>query len=211
MPYKITPIPLGTVFGRWVTIHEGFLFQTPTGLREKRVLCRCACGTEKDVLYTILQKGQSRSCGCLRDELKIKRMTKHNLCGTPEYVVWAGVLSRCKYPNAASYRNYGGRGISVCAEWKSDFTTFLSDMGKRPGSKYQIDRIDVNGNYSPENCRWVTATVNGNNRRNNVRYTFEGESLTASEWSRKIGISRSCLMGRLRAGWELSRALSKSK
>ena len=209
MPYKITPIPLGTVFGRWVTIHEGFLFQTPTGLREKRVLCRCACGTEKDVLYAILKKGGSRSCGCLRDELASVRFAKHRLCATPEYVVWAGVLSRCNCPNAGSYRNYGGRGISVCAEWKSDFTTFLSDMGQRPGPKYQIDRIDVNGNYSPENCRWVTATVNGNNRRNNVRYTFEGESLTASEWARRIGIPLKTLGWRLKAGWELSRALSK--
>ena len=88
---------------------------------------------------------------------------------------------------------------------------FLTDMGKKPGPKYQIDRIDVNGHYCPENCRWVTATVNGNNRRNNVRYTLDGVSLTASEWARQTGIPRSSLMSRLRAGWELSRALGKSK
>lgn len=211
MPYKITPIPLGTVFGRWVTIHEGFTFQTPTGLREKRVLCRCACGQERDILFTSLAKGTSRSCGCLENELKIKRMTKHNLCSTPEYKVWIAIASRCNDPHHIAYHNYGGRGISVCAEWKADFMVFLSDMGKRPGPKHQIDRTDVNGNYSAENCRWVTARENGNNRRNNVRYTLDGVSLTASEWARQTGIPLSCLAARLRAGWELSRALGKSK
>ena len=211
MPYKITPIPLGTVFGQWVTIHEGFMFVTIGGAREKRVLCRCACGKEKDVLYAILQKGQSRSCGCLRDELRIKRMTKHKLCSTPEYNTWVAMASRCNDSRNISYHNYGGRGISVCAEWKSDFMVFLADMGKRPSPKHQIDRKDVNGNYCAENCRWVTATVNGNNRRNNVRYTFEGESLTVSEWARQTGILRTTLWGRLNTGWELSRALGKSK
>ena len=209
MGAKIKPVLVGSVFGRWITIDECYFVYSPVGVKKKMVLCRCDCGQERGVLFCTLKNGTSLSCGCLRDELFIKRSARHMLCSTPEYKIWVGIRSRCNSPSATAYHHYGGRGITICDAWMSDFMVFLSDMGKKPGPKHQIDRINVNGNYSPENCRWVTATVNANNRRNNVRYDFNGVSLTASEWARQADMPLKCLAWRLKAGWGMARALGK--
>lgn len=97
-----------------------------------------------------------------------------------------------------SYADYGGRGIRVCERWASSFEAFLADMGPKPGPEYSIDRIDVNGDYEPGNCRWATSGQQANNTRRNRRFTHDGLTMTLTEWAARIGISISALHGRLR-------------
>jgi hypothetical protein len=137
--------------------------------KEPRWLCRCECGTEKLVLGLSLKSGSTRSCGCLAVERTIERSTTHGRTGTTEWKAWAAMIARCSNENIKSYKDYGGRGISVCDRWKS-FEAFFSDMGERPSSNHQLDRIDNNGNYEPSNCRWSTRKQNMQNRRVTRRY-----------------------------------------
>jgi hypothetical protein len=119
------------------------------------------------------------------------------------------MTSRCENINSKAFCNYGARGISVCARWKNSFSDFFSDMGPRPSSKHSIDRIDNNGNYCPENCRWATTKEQGNNKRDNIRLTFRGVSKTLMEWSRETGIIWATLHGRHRRGWPTERILTQ--
>lgn len=145
----------------------------------------CDCGAEKLIGVAELATGKTQSCGCLIVDTLVAMSTKHGGEKTALYSVWHTMKNRCLNPKADSYPGYGGRGITICSEWLSDFSEFRS-WAKGNGYKVglQIDRIDVNGDYTPSNCRWVTARVNGNNRRNNLRLTAFGETKTAAEWGR---------------------------
>lgn len=132
--------------------------------------------------------------------------TTHGMAYSKTYKIWNGILSRCTRPRSTSYENYGGRGIAVCERWQM-FPNFLADMGEcPPGSS--IERIDNNGHYCPENCKWADRIEQGNNRRNNVIIEFNGEKLTAAQWGRKLGIARTTLIRRLRDGKPIERVLS---
>lgn len=115
---------------------------------------------------------------------------------SPEYITWSGMLSRCFSPKNKDYPRYGGRGIDVCSRWRHSFENFCGDMGHRPDGK-TLDRIDVNGDYSADNCRWATPKEQGRNRRNNVVYTINGKTQNLSAWAEETGIKRSTIQARI--------------
>lgn len=125
-----------------------------------------------------------------------------------EYYAWDHMKARCLRPNNASYIRYGGRGIIICDRWLV-YENFLEDMGRAPSSKHSLDRIDNNGDYEPSNCRWATDQQQQENRSDNVYITHNGESLTLSRWSRRLGISKTTLSDRLKKNWPIYKVLQK--
>ncbi len=193
---------IGQTFGRLTVIDRA-----PNNKRGWSVWnCRCACGNSKCVSANSLKSGNTSSCGCLRKELLVARSETHGMHGTPVYIVWCNMRNRCNNHKNHSYKNYGGRGIKVCKRWGS-FEKFLTDMGERPEGKC-IERIDNNGGYTPENCRWATARQQANNKRNNHLVTYNGATLTLAQWGRKTGIRDRTLYDRLKSGWSAHNALT---
>ena len=164
--------------------------ESTPGNRGKRWLCQCECGNQTIVRNDSLKNGRSKSCGCYKNELSAKRIVDinktHGMSYTPEYRIWGKMHNRCSDKNSKSYGDYGGRGIKVCESWK-EFENFYKDMGKRPEGM-SIDRIDVNGDYCPENCRWATIEEQSNNKRNNIYIDYNGETKTLSQWANHFDI-----------------------
>lgn len=125
----------------------------------------------------------------------------------PEYSIWLEVKRRCYNPNFKDFKNYGGRGIKMCDEWKSSFSNFYNSLGQRPTPKHQIDRIDNEGNYEPDNCRWATRREQANNKRNNRLVTIHGKTKTFSGWSDETGLSRELIRDRYYKGHRGNRLL----
>ena len=169
-------------------------------------ICRCDWGGEKEVRAEALVHGKVKSCGCL---LHKPTAQKHGMYQTRLYGCWKAMKARCMIKSNIAYDNYGGRGITVCDEWLDDFRAFESwALTNCYTDELTLDRIDVNGNYEPANCRWATTLEQANNTRRNVRVVFNGESFTIAEWARKSNIDESALRGRLSRGWSIEKALS---
>lgn len=167
-------------------------------------LCRCnKCGQEKVVRGCDLLRGFVKSCGCLGKERRAEAHTTHGLSHDPTYKVWLDIKRRCKNSNRPTYKNYGGRGITIAPEWENDFDAFYDYVSKLEhfGEKgYSLDRIDNDKGYEPGNLRYATQTEQVRNRRNTVRVEYQGEMLTLKEAAEKSGINYGTLKSRYHAG-----------
>ena len=134
---------------------------------------------------------------------------KHGMWKTPEFKVWLSMRARCLCKTHKQYAAYGGRGISVCERWMDAFENFYADMGPRPSCQYSIDRINNDGNYEPDNCRWATRKQQQRNTRTVRPLTHDGLTLCVSEWAERLGINNRTILTRLRRGWPIGLALSQ--
>ena len=183
---------------------------TPWG--SARFLCKCSCGKEKIIRAYELISGIVKSCGCLNDELcstlAQRTCTIHGMSKTHLHNVWLAMIARCGNKHNAKYKDYGGRGITVCERWY-EFLKWYSDMGEPPTNKHMIERIDNNGNYEPSNCRWATPKEQANNKRNNIVMEYHGKKQTLKQWSEELGINYHTLYSRLtQSRWPVGKVLS---
>jgi hypothetical protein len=177
---------------------------------KRKALFQCECGNVVEAFKSNVSRGHTSSCGCLRKKVTRERSLKHgqktNRKPTKTYAAWVNMKGRCENTNRPDADNYVLRGITVCERWDV-FENFLADMGEAP-EKSSLDRIDNNKGYYKENCRWATAKEQNLNKRNNVRYEYEGQSKTISEWAEEYGIGRVTLFKRLQRGIDMKTALS---
>lgn len=175
----------------------------------KKVLwkCICDCGNYAYVDTHSLTNGRTKSCGCIQ----LEKVTKHGNKNTRIWRIWQYMKGRCKYKYIDSYKHYGGRGIKVCEEWDKSFESFYKwSMEHGYTDKLSIDRIDVNGNYEPSNCRWATSKEQSRNKRTNVYITYNGETRVLKDWAEFLGIDKNTLWGRINiSGWSIEDAFNK--
>lgn len=169
-------------------------------------LCLCDCGKQRKVTNHEL-KYRAKSCGC-----KTKPRLTHGLTGTKEHNIWVNIKQRCLNPNVPAYKNYGGRGITICDRWLNSFENFLEDIGLSPTPQHSIDRIDNNKGYEPSNCRWATDSEQMKNRRyfrnNGKLISYSNELLTIRELAKKYGLKPATLYKRLDNNWTIEEAVS---
>lgn len=197
---------LGQRFGLWTVIAEA-------ANRGRRAywLCRCDCGTEREVNTDNLRSGRSQACGCTLREKTRERSLTHGHCTsrtlTPEYRVWKGMKQRCTDPGSTSWKDYGGRGVKVCDRWLESFDNFYADMGPRPKG-HSLERRDNDGPYSLENCRWATRDEQMNNTRGCIRVAFEGaDYLSLSALAKAQSVSHTMLCRKVREGLTVEQAV----
>ena len=200
---------VGNKFGRLVVLRCAGKSKNNSLLYE----CRCDCGNIVIKRGSHLRRQEVKSCGCLRKDesyrktLKLK-LQRHGHSRSPTYASWSAMKYRCLNSNHIAYAQYGGRGIKVCQRWLL-FDNFLADMGMRPQGK-TLDRINVDGDYCAENCRWAYPKQQSRNRKNNRLLTFNSQRRTLTEWSEITGIKKTTIRERLNRGWIVERALCQS-
>lgn len=171
-------------------------------------ICQCSCGSNpKEVFGTSLRNGHTKSCGCLQKVIQAERKTKHGMRKSSTYHCWTAMIQRCVNINNPGFKDYGARGITVCDRWLNSFENFLEDMGEKPRG-LSLDRIEVNGNYEPSNCRWASDKEQSRNKRNNVLLNFNNKTQCLTDWAEELGVSRHMIEGRLRRGWDPQKALA---
>ena len=210
----------GDKFCSWTVIER---------VHAKAFKCRCECGFVSVIPPTNLTRGKSRSCGCLQRRLhkdalfqkrktlveslgqevdqRLEELLQQPANGHPLYLIWKDMRRRCNSKSRQFYEHYGGRGIKVCERWEKSFHLFAFDVGDRPDNA-QIDRIDNDGDYCPENVRWASALQNARNTRKVRKVEFNGKTQCVSEWAEEIGVSPKTLQMRLAKGWSIERALT---
>lgn len=186
-------------FGRLTCLEE---LPRLRGMRQWRV--ECECGKVLDILQkSFLSGGPRTSCGCDKVQSNI-----HGLSKRPEYRHWVNMISRCENPNTPWFKHYGGRGIRVCDRWRSNFENFFADMGERPSKRHSIDRVRVNGHYSPGNCRWALPKAQSRNMRTNRIVNVNGWDVTLAEAVEKAPVAYNTVLYRLKRGWSIEDALT---
>lgn len=185
----------GLRFGRWTVSHR-----LPGSSKNSLWRCICDCGNNGDIYANNLRRGLSTQCACCRYQAVAQKVSTHGMSKTREFRIWTGMLQRCSNPEVKSFSRYGGRGISVCDRWQQSFESFLADMGRCPGPRSSIDRIDNDGNYEPGNCRWATNEEQANNRRGNTTFVVDGEGVTLARLLGDTKVSRATYYSRVRRG-----------
>jgi len=185
----------GMKFGKWTV--KSF---DDSGKKLPHWNCVCECGTKRSVWAADLKRGRSTNCGCEKNKRWSESLTTHNMSRHPAYRSWTYMRSRCGNPNDDGYALYGGRGITVCQQWET-FPQFWKDMGETWAVGLSLDRIDVDGPYSPENCRWATAKEQADNRRDKRFIDTPQGKMKVEEASRIFGVSIPTLRSRIRYGW----------
>lgn len=162
-----------------------------------RWLCECDCGKYKEIDSNHLRNGSTKSCGCLVKESEWNK--KHGLSNSRIYNIWDGMKDRCLKKRTLGYKNYGGRGITICEEWANSFSSFYNwSMSHGYKNNLSIERIDVNGGYEPSNCKWATPQEQANNKRNNIFIEYKNEKHTLAQWTKILGIKYNTLAKRLK-------------
>ena len=186
------------------------------GKRTAMWKCKCLCGKEIIRCGRDIRDGTTKSCGCLRKEITAFRNKKEKSThgesrkNSRLYTIWENMKSRCYDERNASYKHYGGRGISVCDEWRLSYETFKAwAIQTGYSGNLTLDRISVNGNYEPSNCRWATWKEQENNSSHNDIIEYNGKSMTLHQWSEELGVAYDTLRARLRRGWNIERALTE--
>ena len=210
----------GQKFGKLVVWERGEDYVSPQGRKVVRWRCRCDCGNIKDITASHLRSGDNLSCGCYHHERLIEGgklygfKRKHGQAKTRLYHIHQNMRDRCNNQNNACYENYGGRGIKVCKEWDgaSGFEAFrkwsVENGYNENDTSISIDRIDVNGDYCPENCRWADSETQGNNTTKTVKLTYNGKTQSAAQWARELGLDRHTIYDRIRRGYPIEYILS---
>lgn len=195
----------GQKFNRWTVLKR-----YGTQDRKSTWLCKCDCGTLRVVKGYTLKHGMSKSCGCYEKEQKIKRLTTHGMTNSRLYRIWQAMKNRCENKKSADYQYYGARGIKVCSAWKNDFQSF-HDWAKKNGYRdnLTIERIDVNGDYEPSNCRWIPPNKQHFNMRNNRMIEFRGKIKTLKEWCNELNLPYNTIHARLNMyKWSVEKAFT---
>lgn len=191
---------VGRQFGKWNVIED-------LGIQNhnRTYRCLCECGEVKIMKGTLLTTCNAQMCKKCANKLAA---TKHGYWGTKVYSIWKAMRKRCSNRNHVYYKDYGGRGIKVCERWQNSFEAFLEDMGEPPTPKHSLDRIEVDGNYCKDNCRWATLMEQANNRHNNTLIAVNGELDTIANWAKVFDIKPATIAYRIRNGWYPEDALS---
>ncbi len=188
---------LGKEFGHWTVKRDAGRDSNNNSI----ALCQCRCGEEKIVRLSRIKSGRSLACGCQTGKT-------HGKSSTPEHMAWKNIKQRTSNPKRADYARYGGAGITMCKEWFNSFEEFYAHVGPRPSPDHSIDRKNSKKGYEPGNVRWATALTQNNNTKRNVNITFNGETMTASQWAKRLGVNPSILTRRILRGWSHSRTIS---
>lgn len=207
----------GQRFGRLTVLKVARRHTYPSGQSRLVWRCACSCGNTTEVISSDLRSGHTRSCGCLLQETVktvnlVHGASRRGHRYSREYRSWEAAKRRCFNPNDPKFAAYGGRGITMCERWRDDFEAFLADMGACPKG-YTLDRIDVNGNYEPGNCRWATPKQQARNTRSNVMVSFQGRQMVASELAELLGRDASLVLWHVhkgRSGDEIAQRLNRA-
>jgi len=201
----------GQRFGRLTVIKQGEYYICPAnGYRYVQWFCKCDCGNERTVRTCALRSGDTQSCGCIAKEILIKRNTTHNKYHSRLHSIWSNMKNRCSNPNSKRYKDYGGRGITVCEEWKENFENFYNWAVQNGYEKeLTLDRVDTNKGYNQENCRWATYQTQANNTRTNKYIVYKKETHTLAEWCRILEKPYKTMHDRLKSGWSIEDTFTK--
>lgn len=198
---------VGKKYGRLTVISEAEYHKSVGGSKKRMVLCQCECGNIKPVLVSSLISGSTKSCGCLLKEVSKAKQIKHGDGHSRLNCVWTNMKQRCYNPKRSDFEKYGQRGITVCDEWKNNYAAFRDwaiANGYDPKAKRgqcTIERIDVNGNYEPSNCRIATQKDQCNNLRKNLLIEINGRKQTLKQWADESGLDESKIRYRYHHGY----------